>query len=57
MPDRKKTREKRNVQKVEYLENEKLFRGKKKHFSSFFKDYHLVKKRKIIGTNFKRLMP
>ena len=30
----------------------KLFRLNEKHFSWFFKGYHLVKKRKIEGTSF-----
>ena len=38
---------KMEIQKLEYLENEKKhFRWDQNHFSQFFKDYHLVKKKK-----------
>ena len=36
------------IQKFEYLENEKSFLDKKKHFSYCLKDYHLVKNKNLI---------
>ena len=37
-------KEVKNHKKIEYLENEELFRWYKKHFSQFLKGYQLVKK-------------
>ena len=39
-----KSGKKEEKYRLEYLENEKLFRWNKKHFSQFLKGYHLVKK-------------
>ena len=49
--DRGKKRGRWKLQKFEYLENEKRFMDEIK--SIIFKGYHLVKKLKIVGRNFK----
>lgn len=48
MVDKEKRGEEGNWKKIEYLENDKSFLNEK-HFSYFFKGYHLVKKRKDSG--------
>ena len=54
MDDRKKRR-KSEIQKFEYLENEKSFLDEQKTFFIVFKGYHLVKNKhfiKIADTSF-----
>ena len=52
MADREKKRKKegkRKIQKFEYRETKKSFLdGIKRHFSLFFKGYHLVKNKNLI---------
>ena len=44
---------KSEIQKFEYLENEKNFLDEVKSNFQLFKDYHLLNKRKIEDTSFK----
>ena len=45
------------MQKFEYLENEKSFLGEiKKHFSQFWKGYHLVKSKNLMKDSGHKLL-
>ena len=46
----------KKIQKLEYLENKKLFRWNKKHFSKFLKGYNLVKNKNLIKNSGHKLL-
>ena len=48
MADREKKEGKTNIQKFEYLENEKSFLDDIKNISYFLKGYHLVKTKNFL---------